>query len=317
MLSRADLMQTFAVLYQENHGGTFNGVLETIHLSLEEFLKDKLRELIPNVVLDHRTQAGYIVSFLRGQSKDFYVLGAHALSLSLSLSPPPLLYLSPSALNFIFFCQGACCFPFVSSSVDFSSPSGPDGHEKPNSEWIDPPYGGIFTNDGGRFIERLISGRNNHTHEASAYPVLANFRRIKLAVGGTHVLVFNPTSTQNQLIIDTGTPPTTSDDACLMILRPLVPLDQIDMDECEQNYVDLFLECLTKLQYVAEYPNGPDIGSGTHALVLCYGTRKFFVPMSRRTYELLHGYFGYQQGARWKTHYFQFRVQRVLARLVI
>lgn len=68
-------MQEITVLYQENHAGTFNGCLETIMRSLDQLIMDKVRELVPNVVLDHRTQLGHCLTFLRGQAQDFIISG--------------------------------------------------------------------------------------------------------------------------------------------------------------------------------------------------------------------------------------------------
>jgi hypothetical protein len=54
----------------------------------------------------------------------------------------------------------------------------------------------------------------------------------------------------------------------------------------------------------------------THAFVVFYGKGKFFVYFKRSLYELLHNYFGYSSGDRWKTHYFRFRAEAIMDRLV-
>lgn len=72
-LNRQDIMDEFHVLYDKNHGGTFNGCLETLHISLEEFLKDKVRELIPTIQLDYRTSLGKCFRFLKGDNEKFFV----------------------------------------------------------------------------------------------------------------------------------------------------------------------------------------------------------------------------------------------------
>ena len=70
-------MAKFEVLYAERHGGTFNGCLETLHLSLENFIKDKIREFVgPALDPDHRVPLGACFAFLCGQSKNFPIIRA-------------------------------------------------------------------------------------------------------------------------------------------------------------------------------------------------------------------------------------------------
>lgn len=54
----------------------------------------------------------------------------------------------------------------------------------------------------------------------------------------------------------------------------------------------------------------------THAFVVIYGKAKFFVYFKRAMYDLLHTYFGYNAGDRWKTHYFRFRALAIMDRLM-
>ena len=264
-----------------NHGGTFNGCLETIHRSLEDFVKEKVQQLIPAVRLDHRTPLGKCLAFLQGNAKRFIVV---------------------CALNF--------------SHVDMILP-GPDGTE--HEERKDPPTGGIFTREGSNFMDDLIDERNTHTHVTSSYPMIAAFRLIKIAIGTTHVLVFNPTSTTPTLIIEQDVV-RLRDEINLMHLRALLNNDTIDMESCLQYDADLILECLTKKDFIGdateENLNIPPFGTATHALVIYYGLKKFFVYIRRTEYNLLHSYFGYESGDRWRTHYFKFRAQSLLSRLL-
>lgn len=55
----------------------------------------------------------------------------------------------------------------------------------------------------------------------------------------------------------------------------------------------------------------------THALVVAYGNDYFSVFFKRQTYSLLHAYFGYESGAKWKTHYFRFRLDALMSRLLV
>lgn len=71
-----DLKGEFAVIYEENHAGTFNGVLETVGRSLEDWVNRQITHYVPGVVLDHRTNMHTKTSFLRGQDAYFMVQGA-------------------------------------------------------------------------------------------------------------------------------------------------------------------------------------------------------------------------------------------------
>lgn len=102
-----------------------------------------------------------------------------------------------------------------------------------------------------------------------------------------------------------------------MVFRRMDPTTVLDMQECEQYYADLILECLTKKQFETEYPGEPQFGGNTHALVICYGTGKFFVYFRRPTYEMLRAYFNYPAGSPWKTHYFRFTAKSILTRLIV
>lgn len=167
-------------------------------------------------------------------------------------------------------------------------------------------------------MQRLIDTRNKHTNTISQYPILAIFQKIKISVGANHVLVFNPTiDTKNELYIDELESPIIKDNVFQMIMRLRQTTDEIDMDECERQYADLFLECLTKKRYMEEYPEAPDIASSTRVIIIFYGTRKFFIPVTNTTCKRLRTIFGYKGGTRWKTHSFKFRVQSVLSRLLI
>lgn len=128
------------------------------------------------------------------------------------------------------------------------------------------------------------------------------------------MLVFNPGDKHTQsLCIDEANPPVIRDNVYNIAVRRSLPTDRIDMVLCEQNYSDLILECLTKKQFEDEYE---EQCSGTHSLVVVYGTKKFFVHFKRPAYEKLHGFFGYAAGDRWKTHYFKFCVPRLMERLL-
>jgi hypothetical protein len=78
------------------------------------------------------------------------------------------------------------------------------------------------------------------------------FEGIKLVVG-SRVLVFNPALTNSSLRVDEGDQPRLRDDGSIMLIRATLPADKIDMEECEHNFTDLFLECLTRKQFEAEY----------------------------------------------------------------
>lgn len=119
-------------------------------------------------------------------------------------------------------------------------------------------HGGIFTREGGRFIQDAKDKRNEHTHEASQYPVLASFTAIKMEVGqgnevGKYVLVFNPASANRFLRVDEAKTASIRDDHCLLLLRARRPDEVVDVELCEAHHRDLFLECLTKKEYEAEY----------------------------------------------------------------
>jgi hypothetical protein len=66
-------MNEFVVLSQENHAGTFNGFMESVALSLEQFIKNEVRKRIPDVVLDHRTPLGKCQDYLLGVRTRFTI----------------------------------------------------------------------------------------------------------------------------------------------------------------------------------------------------------------------------------------------------
>ena len=69
-------MADFEVLYFQNHGGTFNGCLETLGISIESFLKGRVRDSIPRpVIFDHRTSVGKCFEYLMKRRKPFFVVG--------------------------------------------------------------------------------------------------------------------------------------------------------------------------------------------------------------------------------------------------
>jgi hypothetical protein len=208
-----------------------------------------------------------------------------------------------------------CAYSFHNSKYVINQCYNDSDGAMPEQQWFQIPYlNGIFTTDGAEFIQTLKDGRNGHFHNESLYTILANFQAIKLTIGSNHVLVFNPTQ-PNSMIIDPNPTPKVQDNARQIVIRSKLPADHIDMVECEQNYTDLLVECLTKNQFEEEYGTKHAFKDNTHAFVICYGKKKFLVYFGRKIYELLHGYFGYCNGARWKTHYFRFKVESVLTRL--
>lgn len=78
-LTQNAIVQEFSVLYKQNHGGTFNGVLETLNKSLEDWVNQRIRAVIPNVILDFRTNMNTKIQFLRGEEMRFWVNGAHVI----------------------------------------------------------------------------------------------------------------------------------------------------------------------------------------------------------------------------------------------
>ena len=192
---------------------------------------------------------------------------------------------------------------------------GPDpqtGRSRPQNERITPPPGGIFSTDGQAFLDDLIEERNGHTHVAPNYGVVAAFRNIKIDLGNS-ILVFDPVADRNVMIIENSY--LYRDGVHMMHVRTKDPNDTIDMELCEQTHADLILECLTKKEFIEE--NSEVVfGTGTHAFVIYYGTKKFFAFVNRKEYELLHDCFGYDSGKKWKTHYFKFRAASILVRLL-
>ena len=74
-IDKKSLMADFEVLYIQNHGGTFNGCLETLGISIESFLKTRVRDALQApVVFDYRTSVGKCFEFLMGRRKPFYLL---------------------------------------------------------------------------------------------------------------------------------------------------------------------------------------------------------------------------------------------------
>ena len=76
LLTQDGIMEEFQVFCDENYGGTFNGCPETLHLSLEQFIKTRVRTAIPNVILDHRTPLVHCFSYLRGNDERFFYRNA-------------------------------------------------------------------------------------------------------------------------------------------------------------------------------------------------------------------------------------------------
>ncbi len=72
-LSQDQLLEQFSVLYLENHGGTFNGCLDSIHLSLEQFINLQVKQLVTTAIFDYRTSMNVKFTFLRGQAKRLWV----------------------------------------------------------------------------------------------------------------------------------------------------------------------------------------------------------------------------------------------------
>ena len=75
MINTSTVMETFDVLYDKNHGGTFNGCLETLYLSLERFIKELVLSEIPNIVFDKPPYptTGKLFSYLKGSEEKFHV----------------------------------------------------------------------------------------------------------------------------------------------------------------------------------------------------------------------------------------------------
>lgn len=186
----------FAVVCKETHRGAFNGVPETLHASLEDWVDRRVAQHVPGVLLDHRTTMETKVTFLRGLGVRFWVAWAT---------------------------NGA------------------------RRDWCDAPPNGIFTSEGGNFIEDFMTGQ----HSGRLYPILTTFAAIKLPVG-PRILVFNPACPLRLLVIDEGASPAARDDAHVLMVRAPVAGDAIDMEECEPNFTDLSLECLTRAQFEAK-----------------------------------------------------------------
>jgi hypothetical protein len=91
-LGKSELMDEFEVLYLKNHGGTFNGCLETLGISIESYLKGLVRDRIPlPIIFDQRTSVGKCFEFLMGRRKPFYVIGANGQETRQKYGPfPPL-----------------------------------------------------------------------------------------------------------------------------------------------------------------------------------------------------------------------------------
>lgn len=73
ILNQSDIIDEFNVLHDQYHAGTFNGCLETLHQSLEHFIKSKVQQCIPGVVLDYRTMLSKCFRFLAGEREKFFV----------------------------------------------------------------------------------------------------------------------------------------------------------------------------------------------------------------------------------------------------
>jgi hypothetical protein len=74
-LTTVDIVTEFDVLCQKNHGGTFNEFIEAVTLWLEQYINNKVKELIPDVVLDYRISLNTSLEYLFGQQTHFIVKG--------------------------------------------------------------------------------------------------------------------------------------------------------------------------------------------------------------------------------------------------
>jgi hypothetical protein len=68
-----DILSQFDVLYDANYAGTFNGCLESIHQSLETYIKDLVKREDPTIVLDHRTGLSRLLRYLNGNREKFHL----------------------------------------------------------------------------------------------------------------------------------------------------------------------------------------------------------------------------------------------------
>eukprot|EP00039_Didymoeca_costata_P018884 m.335378 g.335378 ORF g.335378 m.335378 type:complete len:303 (-) comp17581_c0_seq1:175-1083(-) len=71
-MDMAGVESQLAVMYMNAHAGTFNGCMETLAVSLEQFLKDQVKVRFPNVVIDHRTSLATLVNILSGATGKLY-----------------------------------------------------------------------------------------------------------------------------------------------------------------------------------------------------------------------------------------------------
>ena len=261
-ITETQMDERFAVLVEQNHAGTFNGCLETIGKSLEQFVTGVLVEHYPTVVLDHRTMLGKRFGVLRGNTE-----------------------------KLIFF-----------------------EHGKESPRFVTIPS--VFTEKAERLLYELIEARNFHVHTESLYPLVAEFTKIVIPVGQEYELIFNPTCERRELCFDDDH---TRDIGSFMALfRPRSTLE-LDVDVCEHGILDLTLECLTRKQFTAEFPDHVwQSEKASHALVIYYGRELCIVEHDRRTYTRMKKMFDYDlAGAQWKTHYFRFLTPRLTRRLLV
>lgn len=199
-----------------------------------------------------------------------------------------------------------------------------------------PPLGGIFSPQAGLLLSNAAELRSRNLFDGEdLYPLVAGFSRIKLRLGSSHILVFNPSSLVSSLLVDKGLAtvdgllhPLFADDAALIVVKPnLLPPDttaandNCDMDLCDANTADLIIECLTKRQFNKEHDDGVDrfVGSHankTHAFVLYYGRSKYIVLLDKKHDNLMRTYFACAPGEEWRTNYFRFRARSVMNRLL-
>jgi len=158
-------MDEFEVLIGKNHGGTFNSCFETISLSFEQFIKKSTKSYLGDkLLLDYRTSIRKCFEFLRGNRKRFIFYNDNGTEVTRRCEPPQSgMFTTEGYPPVLFQKKHYSQFPLIVS--------------------------------GGDFLDDLIEMRNGHIHCASLYLFIASFRAIKIAIGSTHILVFNPTTT--------------------------------------------------------------------------------------------------------------------------
>lgn len=72
-ISPTGVVDGISVLCDIYNAGTFNGVMETIHTSMEKWIKEQVMKRIPGVILDFRTSLRTCFEYLCGMEKQFYV----------------------------------------------------------------------------------------------------------------------------------------------------------------------------------------------------------------------------------------------------